>query len=144
MSINSETRLAYTEVYELFEFLGKEYKVKIPKKLYEFLKENRLKEYNKAEYKNRIINNELSNNAINIYASLKIKYLCEDEFEKKMLNEIFKNNIKQEYFEYRNIDDVFNSKKNYKKTDITNLPQTKSKSIFYRLFSYIKSKIFNK
>ncbi len=87
-----ENNLAYSEIYELFEILGDDYKNKIPKTFWDFVDKNMVKNYDKDKMRTDIENKKMSDEAMSLFAALNIKYLCEDELEKKLLLEIYKHN----------------------------------------------------
>lgn len=84
--------LACTEVLELFELLGEETKCKIPNNFWQVVEQNRLKNYDKKKMQEDVWAGKMSDEGINLYAALKIKYLSEDELEKKILEEVFNYN----------------------------------------------------
>ncbi len=95
----SSTKESYSEVYELLDFLGKEYIDKIPKKLYEFIEKNRDKDYRTNFNKNDIesINSvSVSRKAVAIIAFLNMNYWIDDEAEKDRLKKIY--SVEQERF----------------------------------------------
>ena len=87
--------VAYTEVYELFQFLGNNYINKLPKEIWKKIDENKLTEYDQGVIQRRIKNNEMSEEAQKMYLSLKLNYLCTDELEKAMILAQLKHNSKQ-------------------------------------------------
>lgn len=84
--------LACTEVLELFELLGDETKCKIPNNFWQVVEQNKLKNYDKKKMQEDVWAGKMSDEGINLYAALKIKYLSEDELEKKILEEVFNYN----------------------------------------------------
>ena len=84
--------LACTEVLELFELLGEETKCKIPNNFWQVVEQNKLKNYDKKKMQEDVWAGKMSAEGINLYAALKIKYLSEDELEKKILEEVFNYN----------------------------------------------------
>ena len=87
--------VAYTEVYELFQFLGNNYINKLPKEIWKKIDENKLTEYDQGVIQRRIKNNEMSEEAPKMYLSLKLNYLCTDELEKAMILAQLKHNSNQ-------------------------------------------------
>ena len=87
--------VAYTEVYELFQFLGNNYINKLPKEIWKKIDENKLTEYDQSVIQRRIKNNEMSEEAPKMYLSLKLNYLCTDELEKAMILAQLKHNSNQ-------------------------------------------------
>lgn len=84
--------LACTEVLELFELLGEETKSKIPNNFWQVVEQNRLKNYDKKKMQEDVWAGKMSDEGINLYAALKLKYLSEDELEKKILEEVYNYN----------------------------------------------------
>lgn len=84
--------LACTEVLELFELLGEETKCKIPNNFWQVVEQNKLKNYDKKKMQEDVWAGKMSDEGINLYAALKLKYLSEDELEKKILEEVFNYN----------------------------------------------------
>lgn len=149
--IDFETRLAYTEIDELLEFLGEEYKSKIPTKLLKFFKDNKLEKYSKEEIQEKIQKRELSLKALTIFASLKIKYLCVDDLEKQILKEIYQSNEKNEVDtiekEEYNIDNIFKNKIKEEKNVTakeTQLLEYKKESILIKIIYKIKKFLIRK
>lgn len=96
----STTKESYSEVFEIINFLGDEYKNKIPKKLYNFIKNKRAKNYTpnfNLENIESLNEKSISRKAIAILAFLNQKYWCEDDEKIKKLGNIYKED--QERFE---------------------------------------------
>lgn len=104
----STTKESYSEVFEIINFLGDEYKNRIPKKLYKFIENNRDKKYKpNFNLKNNIDSlneSSVSRKTIAIIAFLNAKYWTEDEETKQKLEKIysadqvrFKNAIIEDY-----------------------------------------------
>ncbi len=144
--------LACTEIFELFEILGKEYRKKIPNKFWDFIEKNKLKTYDKEKINKDLWNGNISDDALNLYSALKFKYLCEDEFEKKILSEIYnynRNNLnikkKQIYenLETPVLDDLFKKQPYNKTKEKTDLVVVKEETFFSKILKQIK-KFFKK
>ena len=106
--------IACTEVFELFQILGKEYKNRIPEKIWNFIKNNKLINYDIIEVRQNLWNGKISKEALNIYSALNFQYIIEDEFEKKILSEIYQYNnktktIEQTFFDVNYLNDIFES-----------------------------------
>lgn len=89
----SSTKESYSEVYEIINFLGDEYINKIPKKLYEFIENNRDKDYRPNFNKTNLesLNEQsISRKAVAILAFLNLNYWVEDNYKKEKLENIFK------------------------------------------------------
>lgn len=87
--INSST---CTEIHELFEILGDNYKNKVPKKFWQYIDQNRYKNYDKMAIRNDLWNKKMSKEALTLFSALNLKYLCKNEFEKSVLYEIYNSN----------------------------------------------------
>ena len=79
MGVSINTRQAYSEVDEFLELISKENRNKIPKKLREFLREEKDINYIKGINLNvPIKNQELKEETLGIIALLNLQYWCED------------------------------------------------------------------
>lgn len=87
--------VACTELFELFQILGNEYKNKIPTKILEKIEQNKLIDYDPMVIRRKLWNGQISKEALSAYSTLNLQYIIEDEFEKKMLYEIYKYNNKK-------------------------------------------------
>lgn len=89
----STTKESYSEVFEIINFLGDEYKNKIPKKLYKFIENNRDKKYkpnfNLKNNINSLNENSVSRKTVAIIAFLNLKYWADDEQTKEKLEKIY-------------------------------------------------------
>lgn len=84
---------AYTEVLEIIGMMGEKYQNKIPKKLLNLFLEKRNKNYTFILDNNiDLLEQNISKEAIGILSILQLKYWCDNEFEKKYLNNILKKN----------------------------------------------------
>lgn len=86
----STTKESYSEVFEIINFLGEEYKNKIPKKLYKFIENNRDKKYI-PKFKNleSLNSTSVSRKAVAIIAFLNQKYWSEDKEKIEKLEKIY-------------------------------------------------------
>lgn len=137
MILNNK-RYSYTEIYELIELMGIHYKNKLPIKIYNFFKENKLENYNKEQIVDKIRKKELSKETLNICALLHLKYFCEDELEKNILKQIyFKNNKKKEIIELDKDYEIFNNKK---ESNLIEKPAiVEQESLLKKVFKWIKN-----
>ncbi|MBP3597509.1 MAG: hypothetical protein J6J60_09005 [Clostridia bacterium] len=103
----STTKESYSEVFEIINFLGDEYKKQIPKKLYKFIENNRDKSYKpKFNLENNIESlneNSVSKKTVAIIAFLNSKYWTQDEETKQKLEKIY--SADQERFQESVIED---------------------------------------
>lgn len=95
MGIDKETRIAYAEIISFINLLPQEKKQKIPKSLIKYFKEEMDKD-SKRELTTDISleNQNLKNATWDLIAILYLKYWCEDEEEKKELEQIYYENEK--------------------------------------------------
>lgn len=103
----STTKESYSEVFEIINFLGDEYKKQIPIKLYKFIENNRDKSYKpKFNLENNIESlneNSVSKKTVAIIAFLNSKYWTQDEETKQKLEKIY--SADQERFQESVIED---------------------------------------
>lgn len=84
---------AYAEVDEILGIIEDSFLNKIPKKLRDFFKSAKDKNYSKKIDTNRAIEEQsLLSETLAIIAFLNLKYWCEDEKEKERLIKIYKEN----------------------------------------------------
>ena len=135
-------REAYSQVYSIINYLGDEYKNKIPNNLLEFF--SREKDTVSGSEFNPYIQIEeqgLLKDTISILAMLKLQYWCESEEEKqKLLNQLSKNeieyqdNLRKKY----NPDNLF--KNNIQNEDIISENQIKKQMIQHKETVFTKIK----
>lgn len=142
MGVSINTRQAYSEVDEFLELISNEHRNKIPKKLREFLKEEKDINYIKGINPNvPIKNQELKEETLGIIALLNLQYWCEDENEKRRLKEVYAKNEKiyQEQLQVQfNPNEIFKKKETIKES--VSIVEYKE-SIIKKLISKIKNKI---
>ena len=148
MSLSIKTRQAYSEIDELLGLLSEEQRNEIPKKLREFFKEEKDKEYVKNIDSNIPIKQQnLKEETLAIIALLNLQYWCKDEEEKKRLQAIYNQNEKkyqEKLYEEYNPNDIFKIRqiKEKNKEQINNLPTKINKeNLFQRLIRFLKNKI---
>ena len=96
MSVSIKTRQAYSEIDEFLGLLTEEQRNEIPKKLREFFKEEKDKEYVKnIDTSIPIKDQNLKEVTLAIIALLNLQYWCKDETEKKRLQTIYAQNEKE-------------------------------------------------
>ena len=91
--VTNERALVYSEVYEILNILGEEYKNSIPEKLYKFIKENRSQNY-KFEYDTNISLSEqkVTRKTVAFLCMLHCNYWCKSEEEKAQITKILEYN----------------------------------------------------
>lgn len=110
----NDTMMAYTEIDEILNQLDIKYVEKIPQKLRELFKEEKIEDYHpKIDMNIPLVEQNLKRDTIVLLALLKINYWCKDEDEKKFWNEEFQKNEreKKELEERFNPDNLFKNKK---------------------------------
>ena len=140
-----ETKQAYSEVCRILENMPNEYVSKVPKKIIELFKTERLANYEPNISKlNPLDKNNLSKKAIVIIAMLNYQYWCpnkkvKDELYKQYLsnNDKYQKEIEEKY----SVDNLFKNK-----TNVTQIEQKEEsvamveykESIFRRIINKIK------
>lgn len=96
MNLNYEKKYAYCEVDCILDFLGDEYKSKIPKKVLQTIKEQKKFAYRPEIDFTKPLENQVRQETKNIIASFNLKYWLKDENKKKELENRIKENAKIE------------------------------------------------
>ena len=140
--VSIQTRQAYSEIDEFLGLLSEEEKNMIPKKLREFFKQEKDKQYIKGIDPNIPIKEQsLKEETLAIIALLNLQYWCKDEKEKERLKQIYRDNdikYQEELREKYNPDQIFKKSK---------LEKTKEKDEKVEMIIYKESiiiKIINK
>lgn len=111
---------AYAEVDEILSFMEDVYIDKIPKKLRELFKNERLEDYKpNIDPKIPLDEQKLQKKTFSILAMLNLNYWCEDEKEKQDLIAIYAENDrkKEELREKYNLDNLFKKKETEQKIE---------------------------
>lgn len=150
MEITKSTRIAYAEIDSFIELLPKEEKEKIPSKLKQYFKAEKDKETTKKLSMDIPIEEQnLQEETWNLIAMIYLKYLCEDEKEKKELEQIYDENEKkyrEEMKEKYNPEKILENrgKKNIVQQEEKNLPiKVQKESIIQKIIKFI-NKLFHK
>ena len=150
MEITKSTRIAYAEIDSFIELLPKEEKEKIPSKLKQYFKAEKDKETTKKLSMDIPIEEQnLQEETWNLIAMVYLKYLCEDEKEKKKLEQIYDENEKkyrEEMKEKYNPEKILENrgKKNIVQQEEKNLPiKVQKESIIQKIIKFI-NKLFHK
>lgn len=146
MEITKSTRIAYAEIDSFIELLPRAEKEKIPSKLKQYFKDEKDKETTKKLSMDIPIEKQnLQEETWNLIAMVYLKYLCEDEEEKKELEQIYDENEKkyrEEMKEKYNPEKIF--KEREKQQVIQNLPiKVQKESIIQKIIKFI-NKLFHK
>lgn len=151
MGRDKETRVAYAEIISFINLLPQDKQEKIPKNLIEYFKEEMDKD-SKRELTTDISleNQNLKNATWDLIAILYLKYLCEDEEEKKELEQIYAENerkYREEIKEKYNPEKILENrgKKNTEQQDeVKNLPiEVKKENFIQKIIKFI-NKLFHK
>ena len=136
--------MAYSEVDNILSLMEEEYVNKIPSKVLEFIKREKLEEYSpniKADIP--LTEQNLKRDTMIILAVLNLNYWCESEEEKQeFLDELAKNEKERKELEEKyNPDNIFKNKINNENTIKQNiLPvEYKKGNIFKKILNKISS-----
>lgn len=150
MEITKSTRIAYAEIDSFIELLPRAEKEKIPSKLKQYFKDEKDKETTKKLSMDIPIEEQnLQEETWNLIAMVYLKYLCEDEEEKKELEQIYDENEKkyrEEMKEKYNPEKILENrgKKNIVQQEEKNLPiKVQKESIIQKIIKFI-NKLFHK
>ncbi|MBS5721232.1 MAG: hypothetical protein ACLR1U_04260 [Clostridia bacterium] len=141
-----ENMLAYAEIDEILNLLEDDYRERVPKKVRDFFKEEKIKDYHpEIDIEKPLIEQNLKRETMVLLAILNLNYWCENEEEKqRFLNELDKNEEeKKELEEKYNPDNLFKKKQDestennlqiveYKKPNFIQILLTKIKKILKR------------
>ncbi|OKZ56463.1 MAG: hypothetical protein BHV99_05880 [Clostridium sp. 26_21] len=144
-----ENMLAYAEIDEILNLLENDYREKVPKKVRDFFKEEKMKDYHpEIDIEKPLIEQNLKRETMVLLAILNLNYWCENEEEKQsFLDELDKNEEeKKELEEKYNPDNLFKKEKQIKilKEENTSLIEYKKtnmlKRVFERIINFFKRK----
>jgi len=141
-----ENMLAYAEIDEILNLLEDDYRERVPKKVRDFFKEEKMKDYHpEIDIEKPLIEQNLKRETMVLLAILNLNYWCENEEEKqRFLNELDKNEEeKKELEEKYNPDNLFKKKQDestennlqiieYKKPNFIQILLTKIKKFLKR------------
>lgn len=137
-----ENMLAYAEIDEILNLLEDNYRERVPKKVRDFFKEEKMKDYHpEIDIEKTLIEQNLKRETMVLLAILNLNYWCENEEEKqRFLNELDKNEEeKKELEEKYNPDNLFKKEKQIKilKEENTSLIEYKKTNMLKRVFEKI-------
>ena len=149
--VSFEQAKMYSEVYQILEGLGDEYKNLIPEKLYKLIKTNRLKNYDPKIYFNTpLTEQDINKKTTAFLCMLHYNYWCKDETEKNVIDEILEHNEnekREKYFKYQENFDTkkINNKMRMPKntSDCNALIIEENKNWIYKMVNRLK-KLFGK
>ena len=142
-----DTNKRLVEVNEVLMQLSEEEIAKIPEEVILNIRNKMDKDYKWKYDENKELSEQgLAKDAIAILSYINLEYLLNEE-QKKLMNEIYKNNdikMQKELQEKYNIDNIFKNKKEETVIENTNLlVEIKKETFFKKLISFIKG-LFNK
>lgn len=110
--MNKTYEIALTEVFEILEYLPKDIKSKIPKKLMEFIEKEKDDSYI-VDIKQPLNIEDYSNEAIVLLGMIYTDFLCSQEEKNELIQKSIELNKKfqQESLEKYNPDNIFKTKK---------------------------------
>lgn len=143
----------YSEVYGILNLLGNSYISKLPKKLYELIKNEKKDDYTPIYTLDKPLNEQnVKIEAISMIALFHLNYWCNTEEEKQGLRDIFRKNQEIEEAKLRekyNPDDIFKKRVNNTKViadepietpiENTSMVEYKKESFIRRIINKIKN-----
>jgi len=135
---------AYAEVDKILSFMESRYVEKIPLKMREMFKNEKLKDYSpEINPKIPLDEQNLQRKTFAILAMLNLNYWCEDENEKQELIKIYAENDRKREEELRekyNPDNIFKQKDvNSEINEVTAMVEYKRESFIKKLLNKIKN-----
>lgn len=138
---------AYSEVDKILSFMEIRYVEKVPKKIREMFKNEKLQDYEPNIDKNiPLEEQQLERKTLAILAMLNLNYWCENEEEKEELIRAYSNNDKKRNEELRekyNPDNIFKNKNKEREVEqiteeITAIAEYKKENFIKKLLNKIK------
>ena len=136
-----ENMLAYAEIDEILNLLEDDYREMVPKKVRDFFKEEKMKDYHpEIDIEKPLIEQNLKRETMVLLAILNLNYWCENEEEKQsFLNELNKNEEeKNELEEKYNPDNLFKKKQDESIQNNLKIIEYKKPNFIQRLLTKIK------
>ena len=136
-----ENMLAYAEIDEILNLLEDDYRERVPKKVRDFFKEEKIKDYHpEIDIEKPLIEQNLKRETMVLLAILNLNYWCENEEEKqRFLNELDKNEEeKKELEEKYNPDNLFKKKQDESIQNNLQIIEYKKPNFIQRLLTKIK------
>lgn len=138
---------AYSEVDKILSFMEIRYVEKVPKKMREMFKNEKLQDYEPNIDKNiPLEEQQLERKTLAILAMLNLNYWCENEEEKEELIRAYSNNDKKRNEELRekyNPDNIFKNKNKEREVEqiteeITAIAEYKKENFIKKLLNKVK------
>lgn len=140
-----KTRETYSEVYSILNMLGETYIIKIPSKLYQMIKEEKLNEYNpKYDSTLALEQPNIKNETLSMIALFHLNYWCDSQEEKQELKDLFNENeikYQEELKEKYSPDNLF---KKYKEEVAKDTQTTTNEVAIVKYKENVFKKIINK
>lgn len=136
-----ENMLAYAEIDEILNLLEDDYREMVPKKVRDFFKEEKMKDYHpEIDIEKPLIEQNLKRETMVLLAIFNLNYWCENEEEKQsFLNELNKNEEeKNELEEKYNPDNLFKKKQDESIQNNLQIIEYKKPNFIQRLLTKIK------
>ena len=136
-----ENMLVYAEIDEILNLLEDDYREMVPKKVRDFFKEEKMKDYHpEIDIEKPLIEQNLKRETMVLLAILNLNYWCENEEEKQsFLNELNKNEEeKNELEEKYNPDNLFKKKQDESIQNNLQIIEYKKPNFIQRLLTKIK------
>ena len=136
-----ENMLAYAEIDEILNLLEDDYRERVPKKVRDFFKEEKIKDYHpEIDIEKPLIEQNLKRETMVLLAILNLNYWCENEEEKqRFLNELDKNEKEKKKLEEKyNPDNLFKKKQDESTENNLQIIEYKKPNFIQRLLTKIK------
>lgn len=142
--VGVNTKEIYSEVYSILDLLGDKYIKRLPKNLYNLIKNEKLSTYNpKYNVTIPLYEQNVKKESLSMIALFHLNYWCESDIDKEELREIFAQNEKcyqEEIREKYNPDNIFKKNEKSKENNVAMIEY--KESIITKIFNKIK-KFFN-
>lgn len=141
--VSNRDKRMYSEVCSIIDSMGEKYKRAIPQKIYQYIYDNREKDYQPVyDLSKPLKSQELSQRATSFVCFLHYKYWCENETEKAKISKILEYNQKKNKEKY-NVDKIF-EEKTVQKNSNENIEEQKQLVVYKEnLFTKILHKLKN-
>ncbi len=142
--------IMFNEVYSFLNLLGNEYIYKLPNNVYEYIKKERVPNYDVNLNLEKNIVSQISKNALAFIAYLNLKYWATSEEQQELIAIYKENDIKNESSKLKfNPEEILKNSNNIKQTEIKALIKeeqnwyTKLKNFILNFFTNKKYKKSN-
>ena len=144
MEMNN-SQVMYNEVFEFLNIIGKKYIDRIPKSLYEFIREQRVENYNIIIDIEQDVYEQISEDALAFISYLNFTYWCNEEERNKLIKVYIENDKKEEKLkrEKYNPNNIFNKKNINKSEEYLNVKEESLENIEVVWYKKISNRIRN-